>query len=80
MKGIVPPDPETNVSQECYGVVYMPGRTKKRFPSNCVQLVESLDEAISLADSEKKLFAARLVGPSKSSEGQYIFYLLEWIE
>ena len=80
MKGFVPPDPYTEVSTECFGVVYVPGRSRKRFPSNCVQITETADEAIANADPDAKQFAARLLGPSKSSEGQYIYYLIEWLE
>lgn len=80
MKGFVPPDPYTEVSKECFGVVYLTGRSRKRFPSNCVQLTDTAEEALVKADPQKKYFAARLLGPSKSSEGQYIYYLLEWLE
>ena len=80
MKGFVPPDPYTEVSKECFGVVFVPGRNRKRFPSNCVQLTDTPEEAMEKSDHNAKYFAARLLGPSKSSEGQYIYYLLEWLE
>ena len=37
-------------------------------------------DALDAADPENKLFAARVSGPSKSSEGQFIYYLIEWLE
>ena len=39
MKGIVPPDPETNVSQVRFAVVYTKRQSRKRFPAGCVQIM-----------------------------------------
>ena len=80
MRGFVPPDPYTKVSEEHFAVVYVPKRSRNRFPANCVEVLASLDEAMAKADPENKKFAARVLGPSKSSEGQYIYYLMEWLE
>ncbi len=80
MRGLVPPDPETDVSTPNFAVVYMPGRTRKRFPAGCVQIVQDREKALALADPAGNQFAARVLGPSKSSEGQYLYYLLEWLE
>ncbi len=80
MRGLVPPDPETGVSTPNFAVVYMPGRTRKRFPAGCVQVVETLEQALAQADPAARQFAARVLGPSKSSEGQFLYYLLEWLD
>ncbi len=80
MRGFVPPDPYTKVSEEHYAVVYVPKRSRNRFPKGCVEIVNTREEAIEQANTEKKLFSARVLGPSKSSEGQYIYYLVEWLE
>ncbi|OOG23723.1 hypothetical protein B1C78_10600 [Thioalkalivibrio denitrificans] len=80
MRGLVPPDPETEVSTDRYAVVYMPGRARKRFPAGCVEVVASRDAALAGADPASRRFPARVLGPSKSSEGQYLYYLLEWLE
>ncbi len=79
MRGMVPPDPETNVSEAVYAVVYVPRRSRKRFPVSCVEVKASRAEAMAAAEPERKRYAARVAGPSKSSEGQYIYYLLEWL-
>jgi hypothetical protein len=79
MRGMVPPDPETNVSDAVYAVVHVPRRSRKRFPAGCVEVKASRAEAVSAADPAGRRFAARVAGPSKSSEGQYIYYLLEWL-
>jgi hypothetical protein len=79
MRGFVPPDPETNVSDVRFAVIYAPVRARKRFPASCVQVVDSMEAALAGADPANKHFAARVIGPSKSSEGQYLYYLLEWL-
>lgn len=80
MRGFVPPDPYTKVSEEQYAIVYVPKRSRNRFPKGCVEIVASKEEALEQENYEKKLYAARVLGPSKSSEGQYIYYLVEWLE
>ncbi len=80
MKGFVPPDPETNVSQEYFAVIYAPRRTRKRFPAACVTTCSSLDAALALANVNEHTYPARILGPSKSSEGQFIYYLIAWLD
>ena len=79
MRGIVPPDPETSVSTECFAVIFTPRKNRKRFPAGCVEVYDSQASALAAADPDNKRHAARVVGPSKSSEGQYIYYLLGWL-
>lgn len=79
MRGLVPPDPEGGVSKLRYAVVYVPKRSRDRFAANCVEIKASAEEALAASDTGKKRFAAKLLGPSKSSEGQYIYYLIEWL-
>ena len=79
MRGFVPPDPETEVSAEHYAVVYVPKRSRNRFHTGCVTIVASAEEAVAQSDETAKRYAARVMGPSKSSEGQYVYYLVEWL-
>ncbi len=79
MRGMVPIDPQTTVSQECFAIVYVPKRSRKRFPASCVEIKKSKEEAIEGAKTKDKKFAAIVIGPSKSSEGQFIYYLKEWL-
>ena len=79
MRGLVPPDGVGGVSKPQYAVVYMPLRNRKRFAASCVELCETLDEAVTAADPDRSKYAAQVLGPSKSSEGQYLYYLLEWL-
>lgn len=80
LKGMVPPDPETEVSQVRYAVVYAPRRGRKRFPASCVETFPSLEAALAAADPAGSRYPARVVGPSKSSEGLYVYYLDRWLD
>ena len=79
MRGYVPPDPETSVSQERCAVIYTPRKSRTRFPAGCVEIMEDAQTAITTAGAREKFYAARVLGPSKSSEGQFIYYLVEWL-
>lgn len=80
MRGFVPPDPYTKVSEEQFAVVYVPKRSRNRFPKGCVDVVSSKEEALEKSNPDQKQFPARVLGPSKSSEGQIIYYLVEWLD
>ncbi len=79
MRGFVPPDPETTVSTHQYAVVYVPRRNRKRFAASCVAIKDSAEQAIAEARPGQKYYAARVMGPSKSSEGQFLYPLAEWL-
>jgi hypothetical protein len=80
LRGMVPPDPETGVSQVRFVVIFTPRRNRKRYPAGCVDVFASREAAIEAADPPNRRYAARVVGPSKSSEGQYLYYLLDWLD
>jgi hypothetical protein len=80
MRGFVPPDPETKVSQESFAVIYTPRKNRTRYPAASVQVVESEEAAWSGADAENRKYPAVVIGPSKSSEGQFIYYLVAWLD
>lgn len=79
LRGMVPPDPQTGVSQERFAVIFTPRTSRKRYPAGCVEIFETEAAARAAADPDGKRHAARVVGPSKSSEGQYIYYLMQWL-
>ncbi len=82
MRGFVPPDPYTDVSNLEFAIVYAPRRkaNRNRIPQSCVELKNSKEQALEQSDPDSKRYAAKVLGPSKSSEGQYIFYVMEWLE
>ncbi len=79
MKGIFI-DPDSSVVGEHFAIVYAPRRTRGRFPVDCVHVVESADAAREGADDAQKRFAARVLGPSRSSEGVQLYYLVDWLD
>ena len=79
MRGFVPPDPETSVSGTHYAIIRAPNRSRRRFPAGIVEIVEDPETAIRRAEAEANCHAAQVLGPSKSSDGQYLYYLIEWL-
>ena len=79
MRGMVPPDPQTSVSSTHFAVIYIPKRSRKRFPASCVEIKSNKEAALLGASNQEKKYAATVIGPSKSSEGQYIYYLGDWL-
>jgi hypothetical protein len=73
-------DPETNVVKEQFAVVYAPRRQRDRFPANCVEVVASREAARSQADANVKRYPAVVLGPSRSSEGYLLYYLVQWLD
>ena len=79
MRGFVPPDNVEGVSKIHYAVIYAPRAKRHRFSANCVEIFNTEQEAISNSDNDKDLLPAKVLGPSKSSEGQFIYYVIEWL-
>lgn len=73
-------DPDSSVVEEHYAVVHAPRRKRDRFPENSVRVVESAEAARQQADPEHKRYPALVVGPSRSSEGARLYYLVEWLD
>jgi hypothetical protein len=72
-------DPDAPVIDEQYAVVYAPCRSRGRVPENSVEIMESETAARDNAAPEKKKFPAKVVGPSRSSEGLRMYYVVEWL-
>jgi hypothetical protein len=79
MRGYVPPDPEGGVSTIQYAVVRGASGRRKRLPAACVTPCTSATEAVVAASRQAGSRAAEVLGPSKSSEGQYLYYLVRWL-
>ncbi len=72
-------DTDSSVVEKHYAVIYAPGKRRARFAENCVQLMDSAMTAIDQADTEKNYYPAFIYGPSISSEGFRLYYLIEWL-
>ncbi|KPK40223.1 MAG: hypothetical protein AMJ69_03145 [Gammaproteobacteria bacterium SG8_47] len=75
----IPLDSDSEVVEEHYAVVFTPRRQRDRFSEQCVEIVESEESARELADPTNKRYAAKVIGPSRSSEGLRLYYLVEWL-
>ena len=74
-------DTESPVVQTGPVVISSPqGRARRRFPENCVTLHASEAEARAAANPEAGFRAAIASGPSRSSEGFRLFYLVRWLD
>jgi len=74
-------DVESKVVGTTAVVVYSPsGKSRKRFPEGVVEVYANEAEARSHADPEKSRHAAIASGPSRSSEGFKLFYLVRWLD
>ncbi len=63
-----------------YVVIYAPQvRSRKRFPEGVVTVYESEAAALAAAKPEAGYHAAIASGPSRSSEGFRLFYLVRWL-
>jgi hypothetical protein len=73
-------DTEAQLVKPRYVVIYSPaGKGRKRFPENCVTEHESEDAARAAARPEAGYHAAVASGPSRSSEGFRLYYLVRWL-
>jgi hypothetical protein len=72
-------DPESKSLAERYALVKAANRRRGRFPEGCVTIVESEEAALSHRDEQRKLHPALVYGPSSSSEGQKLYYLVRWL-
>jgi hypothetical protein len=79
MRGLVPPDPETSVSEVRFAVIFTPRLDRKRYPAGCVEIHETAEAALAASEPASNRHPALVIGPSKSSEGQFIFYLQRWL-
>ena len=73
-------DPDAPVIEEQYAVGFVPRRSRGRVPENSVEIMESENAAREQADPANKKYPAKVVGPSRSSEGCQMYYVVEWLE
>jgi hypothetical protein len=74
-------DLESKVVGTSAVVIYSPsGKKRTRYPEGVVEIFASEDEARAHADPDRHRHAALASGPSRSSEGFRLFYLLRWLD
>ncbi len=72
-------DPESTSLAEHFALIKAPSKRRARFPEGCVTVVESEAEARAGRDEMRRLEPAIVYGPSSSSEGQRLYYLVRWL-
>ncbi|MDP1928590.1 MAG: hypothetical protein Q8K62_08775 [Thiobacillus sp.] len=73
-------DVESKVVGTSAVVIYSPsGKKRNRFPEGVVEVYASEADALAHADPAKSRHAALASGPSRSSEGFKLFYLVRWL-
>lgn len=73
-------DTESPLVQTGYVVIYAPQRNRKRFPEGCVSVHTSEAAARAAARPDQGYHAAVASGPSRSSEGFHLYYLVRWLD
>lgn len=73
-------DPATDITNECYALINTPNLKRKRFPEGVVTVVANEEEARAGASVIDNIVPAVVYGPSRSSEGFRLFYLVRWLE
>jgi len=66
--------------QARFAVVNVRRGSRKRFPESCVEVKPNAATALAAADPRQNLHAAEIVGPSRSSEGVRLYYLVRWLD
>lgn len=79
MKGIYL-DSETRVTDEVFAVVHVSGRQRSRHSESSVRVMDSAAAAQQQAVPNQHYYAARLLGPARSSEGVKLYYLIAWLD
>jgi hypothetical protein len=73
-------DPESKSLAERFALIKTPRKDRSRYPETCVTPVAGEQEARAGAVPARNLHPALVYGPSKSSEGQRIYYLVRWLD
>ena len=72
-------DPDSTSLAERFALIRAPSKRRARFPEGCVEMVANEDAARSGRDEGQRLYPAVVYGPSASSEGQRLYYLVRWL-
>lgn len=73
-------DTESPLVQTGYVVLYAPQRNRKRFSEGCVSVHPGEAAARAAARPDQGYHAAVASGPSRSSEGFHLYYLVRWLD
>lgn len=73
--------PDANVANEHFAIVKILDPNKKRKRNRCpetnVTVMDNIEMAREHADPALNIFAAKVIGPARSSEGINLYYITE---
>lgn len=72
-------DPDSKSLAERFALIKSPSTRRARFPEGCVTIVDSEELARAGRCEDRDLKPAVVYGPSSSSEGQRLYYLVRWL-
>jgi hypothetical protein len=72
-------DPESQSLALRFALIRTPRVNRTRYPEACVILAADEASACADADPARHLHPAEVYGPSVSSEGQRVYYLVRWL-
>ncbi len=71
------PHPRANFAKEQFAVVNLPRLKRDRVAAGSVELMCDLDSAMANAQPKSHRYAAKVVGPARSSEGVLLYYIID---
>lgn len=72
-------DPESRSLDHRFAIIKTKRTDRARYPEGCVTIVVDEAAARAGADLSRQLHPAIVYGPSSSSEGQRLYYLVRWL-
>ena len=71
------PHPRANYAKEEFAVIKVKSLKRDRVPSANVEIFATMEDAINNSDPDNNLYAAKVAGPARSSEGLELFYIIQ---
>jgi hypothetical protein len=72
-------DSESRSLDHRFAIIRTKRTDRARYPEGCVAIVQDEAGARAGADAARRFRAALVYGPSSSSEGQRVYYLVRWL-
>lgn len=72
-------DPESKSLDQRFAIIKTKRTDRARYPEGCVTILADEAATRAGADAGRGLHPALVYGPSSSSEGQRLYYLVRWL-
>jgi hypothetical protein len=72
-------DPESKSLDQRFAIIKTKRTDRARYPEGCVTILADESGALLGANPTRHLYPAIVYGPSSSSEGQRLYYLVRWL-